>query len=256
MTWDARGYDQRFSFVTTHGQALVTALAPQPGEHIVDLGCGTGHLTAEIAQAGALMEGLDADDEMLRVARSRHPGIAFRRADARTFTVAEPVDAVFSNATLHWVPDSDQQAVLEHVRTCLRPSGGFVAEMGGAGNVATVVSAVEQARARFSLPPLTSPPWCFPTPQEQTTRLEGAGFRVHSIDHFDRPTPLSPGDTAASWLRMFGRHLTTDVPEPDRSGFDAEIDRVCAPDLRGDDGQWQVDYVRLRWYATARSARG
>ena len=251
VTWDATGYDERFGFVTAYGQGLATWLAAQPGEDIVDLGCGTGHLTAEIAAAGARVEGLDSDEEMLRVARREHPDVAFRRADARAFTVADPVDAMFSNATLHWVDERDQRAVVEHVRASLRPGGRFVAEMGGLHNVDAVVRAVRRARASFALPPLTAAPWCFPSPAQQAARLEAGGFRVRLIEHFDRPTVLAPGDSAASWLRMFGRHLTADVPDRDRAGFDAEIDRVAAADLQAADGRWQIDYVRLRWYATA-----
>jgi len=250
VTWDASSYDRDFGFVTAFGQGVLTWLAAQPGETIVDLGCGTGHLTAEIAAAGARVEGLDTDENMLRIARRDHPDVDFRQADARAFTVAEPVDAVFSNAALHWVDEGDQPAVVEHVRACLKPGGRFVAEMGGVHNVAAVVHAVERARATFALPPLTAAPWCFPTPAQQAARLETAGFRVRSIEHVDRPSPLAPGGTAASWLRMFGRHLTSDVPDDDRARFDAEIDRVAAADLRAADGRWQVDYVRLRWYAT------
>jgi SAM-dependent methyltransferase len=251
MIWDAAGYDNRFSFVTAYGEALVARLDPRPGERIVDLGCGTGHHAAEMASAGAWVEGLDADEEMLRRARGEHPGVAFRRADARSFTVMEAVDAVFSNATLHWIPEADQSAALGRVHAALLPGGRFVAEMGGAGNVKTIVEAVERVRGEFGLPLLAGAPWCFPTPGEQASRLERAGFRVRSIEQFDRPSALSPGDTTASWLRMFGRHLTADVPSADLPRFDLAVDTLTAGALRDADGRWHADYVRLRWYATA-----
>ena len=250
MVWDAHGYDERFAFVTKHGETLVARLAPKPGERIIDLGCGTGHLTAEIAVASGV-EGLDLDDEMLRRARSEHPEIAFRRADARTFTVSGRVDAVFSNAALHWIREPDQQSVLGRVHAALVPGGRFVAEMGGAGNVAALVQALTLARAECGLPPLRGQPWCFPTPAEQAARLEQAGFRVRSVEHFDRPTALRTGDTAASWLAMFGSHLTADVPTSRRAGFDSAVDRLSAAELRNSHGHWHADYVRLRWYATA-----
>ena len=251
MTWDASGYDERFSYVTTYGDALLDRLDPQPGERVVDLGCGTGHHAAEIAARGAEVEGLDADAAMLDRARAEYPALTFRAADARTFTVAEPVDAVFSNATLHWIPAADQAAVSAAVHRALRPGGRFVAEMGGAGNVSTIVAAVEESLATHGLAPLAAPPWCFPTPGEQATRLEAAGFRVRSVEHFDRPSPLAPGDTAADWLRMFGPHLLAAVPAAELADFLAAVDRLTAPSLRATDGSWHADYVRLRWLATA-----
>jgi trans-aconitate methyltransferase len=250
MSWDAKGYDERFSYVTTYGEALLARLDPRPGERIVDLGCGTGHLTAEIASSRAHVEGLDADPQMLERARTAHPDIAFRQADARTFTVAQPVDAIFSNATLHWVPEADQQQVIDAVHRALRPGGRFVAEMGGAGNVAIITRAVLAVRAAHHLPDLP-PPWHFPTPAEQASRLEQAGFRIRSLEHFDRPSALTPRDTTASWLQMFGTSFRADVPADQRPTFDREVDRLTADDLRAADGSWHADHVRLRWYATA-----
>ena len=250
MAWDAVGYDERFSFVTTYGQALVEQLDPRPGERILDLGCGTGHLTAEIASSGAMVEGVDADPPMLQRARAEHPGLAFRLADARTVTVAEPVDAVFSNATLHWIPAADQARVMVHVHDALRPRGRFVAEMGGAGNVATILGAVAESLATRGLSSLGRPPWCFPTPAEQAARLEAAGFRVRSLEHFDRPSALSAGDTAADWLRMFGPGILAGVPAEALVPFLAGVDQLTAPMLRDAEGAWHADYVRLRWIAT------
>jgi trans-aconitate methyltransferase len=251
MAWDAVGYDERFSYVTTYGQALVDRLDPRPGERVVDVGCGTGHLTAAIAARGARVEGIDADEQMLERARAEHPEVTFRTADARTFTVDHPADAVFSNATLHWVPEADQATVLAAVHQALRPGGRFVAEMGGAGNVATILRAAKEARAAHGLPPMTEPPWCFPTTGEQCARLETAGFRVRSVEQFDRPSALADDDTAADWMRMFGGRMLTDLPVDALDGFLADIDRLTAGELRDADGTWHADYVRLRWLATA-----
>src|SRR5579871_220955 len=98
MTWRAEEYDRKFSFVTHYGSALLELLEPRAGERILDLGCGTGHLTAQIAAAGALVEGIDADPAMLARARTEHPGLAVRLADIRTFTAQTPFDAALSNA--------------------------------------------------------------------------------------------------------------------------------------------------------------
>jgi trans-aconitate methyltransferase len=248
--WDAQAYDERFGYVTEYGTDLVAVLDPQPGEWVLDLGCGTGHLTARIAEAGAHAEGLDADPAMIDRARHEHHGIAFRLADARTFTVAAPFDAVFSNAALHWVAPQDQGAVLRQVRAALRPGGRFVAEMGGAGNVAHLVAAADRACDELRLARVAHP-WSFPTPQERGADLAAAGFEVRSTQHFPRPTPLADGDGAGDWFRMFGRWLLDAVPAERHDELLAAIDRLAAPALRGADGRWTADYVRLRWTAVA-----
>src|SRR5437764_12472284 len=94
--WDAGLYDARHGFVWRHGASLVELLAPRPGERVLDLGCGTGHLTAQIAAAGAEAVGLDSSAEMLGQARAAYPDLTFVLGDARDFASDRPFDAVFS----------------------------------------------------------------------------------------------------------------------------------------------------------------
>src|SRR5438128_1228069 len=105
--WDAELYDGKHGFVWQHGAYLIELLAPKAGECILDLGCGTGHLTARLAEAGAAVIGLDHSAEMLGKARTAYPHLEFIQADARSFTFAEPFDAIFSNATLHWIKEPE-----------------------------------------------------------------------------------------------------------------------------------------------------
>src|SRR3954454_15364658 len=119
QSWDAGLYDDRHAFVWKHGASLVDWLAPRPGERILDLGCGTGHLTAAIAEVGAAVVGLDHSAEMLEQARRSSPALDFVQADARDFTAPDPFDAVFSNAALHWV--RPPEAVARCVRAALKP---------------------------------------------------------------------------------------------------------------------------------------
>ena len=106
--WDTNLYDTAHSYVWRYGEGVLGILEAQPGERILDLGAGTGHLTARIAEAGATVIGLDASADMVAQAKQLYPNIDFIHADAAEFRFDEPFDAVFSNATLHWVKKSEE----------------------------------------------------------------------------------------------------------------------------------------------------
>ena len=122
-SWDAALYDSKHSFVWRYGAELIELLAPQRGERILDLGCGTGHLTHRIAQSGAKVIGLDRSPAMLAEARRNYPELRLVAADATRFEFAAPFDAVFSNATLHWILDAEH--VVECVATSLSDCPAF-----------------------------------------------------------------------------------------------------------------------------------
>lgn len=256
--WDARRYDDRFSFVTSYGAAVLDLLAARPGERVLDLGCGTGHHAAQLAAAGVVAVGLDADAAMLEVARAEHPEVTFVEGDAQSLDVRQlqeaaggAYDAVFSNAAMHWLPRQDD--VVAGVRGVLRPGGRFVVEMGGFGNVAAVTEAIRAARAAVGLDAEVPAPWTFPTPGQQATRLEAHGFCVELVQLFARPTPLAAGDTPAAWAAMMGAGLVADVPAARRAEFDGALDARAAELglARRHDGApgWWADYVRLRFVA-------
>jgi len=246
--WDADRYQRQFGFVSAMAGDLVELLDPRPGEVVLDLGCGTGELAAEIQGRGARVWALDADPAMVEAARGRLGPGRVRLADGRDFTLPEPVDAVFSNAALHWMPRPGE--VLARVRAALRPGGRFVAELGGAGNIDAILEAFAAALAEAGLPGPASP-WYFPTPGEYATLLEAGGFRVARMEHFARPTPLEGGDHAlADWLAMFGRSLTAAVPLDLLPRVVARTAELAAPRLRRD-GRWVADYWRLRFVALA-----
>jgi trans-aconitate methyltransferase len=245
--WDADRYQRQFGFVSAMAGDLVDLLDPRPGEVVLDLGCGTGELAARIQGRGARVWALDADPAMVAVARERLGAGRVLLADGHDFRLPEPVDAVFSNAALHWMPRPAE--VIARVRAALAPGGRFVAELRGAGNIDAILAAFGAAMAEAGLPAPT--PWYFPTAGQYATLLEAGGFRVARMEHFARPTPLEGGDHAlADWLAMFGRSLTAAVPPdllPRVVGRTAEL---AAPRLRHD-GRWVADYWRLRFVALA-----
>ncbi len=245
--WNARAYDSSFGYVSAQGAPLVELLDPRPGERVLDLGCGTGVLTADIARRGAHVLGIDGSHSMIEQAIAHHPGLDFTVGDGYDFTVAQPYDAVFSNAALHWM-SRDPGAVIDCVREALRPGGRFVAEMGGAGNCAALTSAVLTAWREYGLPE-PELPWYFPSPAEYAHRLEKGGFTVRLLEYFDRPTPLDEcPNGAADWVRMFAGSLLDRVPPAAVEPLLRRVNELAAPALRRETG-WMADYVRLRFAA-------
>lgn len=247
MNWAVATYDSAFGYVSAHGAPLVDLLDPQPDERIIDLGCGTGTFSAAIAERGATVLGIDGSPEMIAQASATYPDLKFAVGDAHNFTTSEPYDAVASNAALHWMT-RDPDAVLKAVHAALRPGGRFVAEMGGAGNCAELIAAMQTAWRIFGLdePEL---PWYFPTPAEYATRLEKAGFTVRLLEYFDRPTRMTEGPNgAADWVRVFAASALKEVPPEIVEPLLARINELAAPALRRESG-WVADYVRLRFAA-------
>jgi trans-aconitate methyltransferase len=240
--WDADLYDDKHAFVWQYGASLVELLAPKPGERILDLGCGTGHLTSQIAQAGATVVGMDRSAEMLAQARSAYPLLQFIQSDARDFTFGEPFDAIFSNAVLHWI--RPPEAVIQCVRDALRPGGRFVAEFGGRGNVRRVLAILRETAERMGLTP-DFPESYFPSLSEYTTLLEAAGLEVRSAVLFDRPTPLQGADGLRDWLKMFRGSTLASLPAERRDEFLLAVEDAARPELFRDGG-WFADYRRLR----------
>lgn len=242
QSWDPGLYDGRHAFVWQHGESLLALLAPQPGERILDLGCGTGHLTEQIAGAGASVVGLDHSASMLQQARATYPHVEFIEGDARDFSFAAPFDAVFSNAVLHWVRPPEH--VVRCVRRALRPGGRFVAEFGGKGNVKAIVAALRTAAERIGVQ-LRSMPWYFPSISDYAALLEATGFEVRFASLFDRPTPLQGESGLRDWLKMFAEPMLKAVPPEHQEQFMAATEEGARAELWSDGG-WIADYRRLR----------
>lgn len=237
--WDAGLYESDHSFVWKYGADLLPLLSPQPGERILDLGCGTGRLTAEIASTGAETLGVDASPDMIGQARQNYPKLKFQLADARSFTVDAPFDAVFSNAVLHWVADA--RAAVQRVCAALKPGGRFVAEFGGKGNNRCLMTAFREVTGVDGLAN-----FYFPSISEYTSILESEGFEVGFATLFDRMTELEdPARGLEQWLLMFQQKALAQVPQQEWPGVFRKIEAKVRGDLFYD-GKWHVDYRRLR----------
>ena len=138
--WDPADYARVGAFVAELGAAALELLDPQPGEHILDVGCGDGTLTEKIAERGATVVGIDNSIEMVGAARAK--GIDARLMDAADLKFGEAFEAVFSNATLHWVLDKERAA--RAIWFALKLGGRFAGEMGGEGNLLKLREALDE----------------------------------------------------------------------------------------------------------------
>ncbi|BDI17807.1 SAM-dependent methyltransferase [Nostoc cf. commune SO-36] len=242
--WDTSLYEDKHAFVWQYGEDLLKFLNPQPGESILDLGCGTGQLTEKIAQAGAEVMGVDYAPAMIEKARENYPHIRFDVADARNFQVDKPLDAVFSNAVLHWVKEAD--SAIASIHQSLKPGGHFVAEFGGKGNVKAIATALEHALEAINISVQALNPWYFPSIGEYASLLEQEGFDVIYSCLFARPTPLAGGEAGmANWIQMFASAFLAGLSGKQQIQVIRVVEEYLKPTLY-QQGAWTADYRRIR----------
>jgi trans-aconitate methyltransferase len=249
--WDAKNYDEKLSFVTSYGTSLVTLLNPQKHEFIVDLGCGTGHLTYDLSQQCAKVAGIDYSEDMIEKAKEVYPELPFLQATGETFMLEERADAVFSNAALHWMKDAER--VIANVNRNLKMGGRFVAEMGGEHNVGAIIDAIYKTLDFYqSERDSVYFPWFFPSLAMYTTLLEKQGFEVQVASYFHRPTPLDDcPNGVADWVENFAGDFLAPIAKEDRSDFLKQVN-VFAKEKLFKEGKWVADYKRLRFIAIKR----
>ena len=266
--WTADSYNASASFVHKLTSKILTLLSPQPSDHILDLGCGDGPLTSQIANSSASVVGLDSSGNFITHASKAYASqsnLTFLKQDCAHLDAfasapehAGKFDKVFSNAALHWILRAvDRRApTIRAVHTLLKPGGKFVFEMGGAGNVAEVHAALVYGlvRAGISVEEASEAgPWYFPGEEAMRGLLVGAGFGVERLEIEYRPTRLEEGEGGGveGWVRLMGASMLEKVDERQREGLVKEITGVlksiCGrPD--GEGGEW-LGYVRLRGVA-------
>jgi SAM-dependent methyltransferase len=233
--WDAADYARVGAFVAELGGAALDLLDPRPGERILDVGCGEGTLTKKIVERGATVLGIDNSPEMIAAARAN--GIEALLLDAAGMQFFAEFDAVFSNATLHWVLEKERAA--RAIFRALKPGGRFAGEMGGDGNLRTLREALdEELIIRGYAPPVEASNW-YASSREFAAVYEAAGFREVDARLIERPTPIDHG--VAAWVTTFreGWLDRAQVPEEERAAIAAVVaDRL---------GSNVADYVRLRF---------
>src|SRR5262245_32479085 len=249
--WDAAKYHRISDPQLAWGRVVAERLAPSPGERILDVGCGTGRLTEEIARTpGITVVGLDRSASMLRQAGTRGRGSTpvvgvptYVLGDGADLPFAGAFDAIFSAATFHWIPDHDR--LFRSLYTALKPGGRVVAQCGGAQNLDRLYG---RARTLMQSPDYERhfSGWRdfnhFENVVDTEDRLARAGFGdidvslVASPVTFERPEQFTEF-VAAVCLR----HHLDRLPIADRDGF---MRRVTEQALQ-DDPPLTLDYWRL-----------
>ncbi len=242
--WNSDSYDKSFSYVWKLTESVMALLNPQASETILDLGCGTGHLTGRIAESVAKVIGLDCSSEMLVKARNAYPDIAFIQADAQNFTLDVRFDAVFSNAALHWMKNAE--GVIKSVANVLKPGGRFVAEFAGKGNVCTIFDQLDrslEALGRRTEPEVN--PRFTPTIAEYSSLLQKHGLETVYATMTDRPTPLEGGELGLRlWLDQFAISYFAEFNPEEKEMIYLDIEDGLRRHLFHD-GVWIADYRRL-----------
>ncbi|MBD1929769.1 methyltransferase domain-containing protein [Trichocoleus sp. FACHB-90] len=243
--WNAELYDRKHSFVSQLGSDVVEMLSPKHGESILDLGCGTGHLSEKITTFGAKVVGIDSAATMIEQARKNYPALQFEVIDATNLQFTEQFDAVFSNAALHWIKEPEK--VVSGIYQALKPKGRFVAEFGGKGNVKAIVTALYNALQAAGYPVEEAlNPWYFPSIGEYGALLEKHSLELTFATLFDRPTPLDDGEQGVqNWIKMFANNILTAFPAEQQMSIIADIEKQLRPTLYKN-GTWFADYRRIR----------
>ncbi|WP_148654384.1 class I SAM-dependent methyltransferase [Paraburkholderia caribensis] len=234
-------------FVRDYGLRVIELLAPVPGETILDLGCGDGDLSVLLQERGAKVVGVDIDEAAVSAARAR--GVDAFVQDGQSLQFPAEFDAVFSHASIHWMPQVDQ--VFAGVWRALKSGGRFVAETGSHRNIAAIHTAMIATLLHFGVSDEKIPRFYYPAADECCDLLEASGFSVIAFQTFPCPTPLPRGMRA--WFEMFGKPFFQPIAEAHRDEAMAYAEHLLQPVLRTGRGDWIADYVHLRFKAKKKS---
>ena len=238
--WDAATYDRLSAPMTARGIEVLDRLVLRGDETVLDAGCGTGNVTRILLDRlprGRVIA-VDASPSMVDQARELLPsGVDVRQADLLELRLDEPVDAILSTATFHWIGDHDR--LFANLHAALAPGGRLVAQCGGHGNVAEVKQAGLDAAAEPRFAPYFrewASDWTFATPDETERRLHAAGFT--DVWCWLTRVDVDPGDPAGYLRAICLGSFVERLPEELREAFvTAALERLPDP--------LQLHYVRL-----------
>jgi len=258
--WDAADYAHHSGAQQQWARELTARLELSGSEDILDIGCGDGKVTAELATLvpDGSVTGVDSSKAMLALAsatfsRDRYPNLSFLLQDARTLNFEERFDRIFSNAALHWI--IDHRPVVAGMFRALRPGGMAVVQMGGRGNAAGVIASMDELMREAAWQEYFQDfvfPYGFYGPDEYGPWLEEAGFSIRSIELIGKDMVHEDREVFCGWVRTTWLPYTGRVPESQREQFiDELVDRYLAdnpPDEQGavHTGMQRLEFVALK----------
>ena len=242
MNWNAQNYHATCGRVTEHGMKLVEVLRDMRCNKILDLGCGTGVLTNEIAGFAGEVVGLDASPAMLEKAAAAYPELQFVLLDACAMRWESAFDAIFSNAVLHFI--KEQEVLLERIHRALVQNGAFVAEFGAAGNIRDLLDAVSAAcKARGKSYTLR---FYYPAEEEYRQLLEKHHFSIESLSSYDLDTQLTEGEPGLrNWVKQVFSVEMAWFEDEEREEVLGEIETALRP-THWDGSNWHLPNRRLQ----------
>ncbi|KAJ7202819.1 S-adenosyl-L-methionine-dependent methyltransferase [Mycena pura] len=261
--WSAKLYHKSAAFVYSSAftAPILDLLAAQPGEKIIDLGCGSGEVSLLIEKIvkqspGGLVVGVDSSESMIAKSKEcglEHAFVADIQNLDMTMTPFNKFDAAFSNAALHWCK-RDPAGVLESVKKVLKPGGRLVVEMGGIHNsigtraLQCVRSHLHRSLKARGYDPVAVDPWFFPSVEDYTKLLIDASFEPRDVSLTPRVTPLADG--VRGWLECFARtSILGTCSETDAAEIIDEVEDALRVDCQDTSGNWAIMYTRLRFSA-------
>ncbi|KAF9463006.1 S-adenosyl-L-methionine-dependent methyltransferase [Collybia nuda] len=258
--WSASLYNKSAPFVYSPAftAPVLELLAAQPGERIVDFGCGSGEVTLEIKRIveqseGGVVVGVDYSESMITQAKIN--GLQY--AYVADIQVPDPMrdipeaqekfDVVFSNAALHWCK-GNPAGVLANAKSVLKKGGRLVGEMGGFMNCIGVRAALHHVLRKRDHDPVSRDPWYFPSMEDYVKLLVTASFEPVHLSLTPRLTPLPAG--LRGWLQVFARNtFFSGFPEEEAQLMMDEVEEICRVDCQDASGKWAMVYMRLRFCA-------
>lgn len=242
MEWNSTLYDKKHDFVAEYGKGLLEFVPKNDEQIILDLGCGTGILTVQLADLCNRIVGVDGSQSMIDKAKKEFSNIEFKVCDALTLPFKNEFDVVFSNAVFHWISDHD--TLLKNIHKVLKVQGVLVCEFGAKGNIATIEDAF--VKACGSLGYDYEPKFNFPTVGDFGKLLESNGFVIDRIYDYDRPTVLKDNEQGlVNWMKQFFASELAVMPE-DVQAMVFEKVEVLTRDVLWNGVEWVADYRRLR----------
>jgi trans-aconitate 2-methyltransferase len=230
-SWNAEDYAKHSTTQQQWAKELIPKLKLTGNEALLDIGCGDGKITAQIASClpNGYVVGVDSSEEMVKLARNKFPqtafpNVSFQMMDARKLTFNEQFDRVFSNAALHWI--IDHRPVLFGVRRSLKPGGRLLFQMGGKGNAQAILGLLDEL--------MVEERWCqfftgftfhygFYTPEEYVVWLREAGLEPEQVELLKKDMALQGKEGLAGWVRTTWLPYTGRLPADMRDEFVNEI---------------------------------